>query len=172
MKPLTPATLILAAFLAAAAADVPHRKPGLWEMTLHSSTTKGSEISRRICLDRESEDLLNRQGVASVQEACSKVEMRSTGSQLIAKAVCNMGGVKMTSEATTTFSGDTASTTKVHTTFDPPLAGRSQSDSQDEAKWLGACPADMKPGDMIMKTGGSHPHEMRTNLHEMFKPRP
>ncbi len=156
----------------AAAADIPHRKPGLWEMTSHSTTSKGAEISRRICLDRESEDLLNRQGVASAQEACSKVEMHSSGNQFTAKAVCNLGSVKMTSEATTTFTGDSASTTKVHTTFDPPLAGRSQSESQDEGKWLGACPADMKPGDMILKTGGTHPHEMRTSLRQMFKSQP
>jgi len=156
----------------AAAADIPHRKPGLWEMTSHSSTSKDMQTTRRICLDRESEDLLNRQGVASGQEACSKMETRSSGNQFIAKAVCNMGGVKMTSEATTTFVSDTASTTKVHTTFDPPLAGRSQSDTQDDAKWLGACPADMKPGDMILKTGGAHPHEMRTSLRQMFKQKP
>lgn len=167
-----PMTLIALAGLVgvAAAADVPHRKPGLWEMTLHSSTAKASEISRRVCLDRESEDLLNRQGVESVQATCSKVEIHSSGNQLSAKAVCNMGSVKMTSEATTTFVSDTASTTKVHVTYDPPLAGRSQSDTQDDAKWLGACPADMKPGDMIMKTGGTHPHEMRMNLYEMLKP--
>lgn len=162
--------IVLAGFVGMAmAADTPHRKPGLWEMTSHSATSKGSEISRRICLDRETEDLLNRQAVASAREACSQFEMHSAGNQFVAKAVCNMGGVKMTSEATTALTGDTASTTRIHTTYDPPLAGRSQSDTQDDAKWLGACPADMKPGDMILKTGGSHPHEMRTNLREMFK---
>ena len=156
----------------AAAADLPHRKPGLWEMTSHSATSESSEITRRICLDKESEGLLNRQAVASGQEACAKVEMHSTGNQFTATAVCSMGSVKMTSEATTTFVSDTASTTKVHTTFDPPLAGRSQFDTHDEAKWLGACPADMKPGDMILKTGGTHPHEMRTSLRQMFKSQP
>lgn len=160
----TPLTLIALASLVgvAVAADAPHRKPGLWEMTSHAST-------RRICLDRETEDLMNRMAVASGQEACSKVETHASGNQFTAKAVCNMGGVKMSSEAVTTFTGDTASTTKVHTIFDPPLAGRSQADTQDDAKWLGACPADMKPGDMILKTGGSHPHEMRTNLRQMLK---
>ena len=170
----TRAILIVLAGLAgvAVAADVPHRKPGLWEMTSHSADSKGASITRRICLDRETEDLLNRQGVAASQEACSKVEMHSSGNQFTAKAVCNMGSVKMTSEAVTTFVSDTASTTKVHTTYEPALAGRSQSDTQDDAKWLGACPADMKPGDMILRTGGSHPHEMRTSLTRMFKRQP
>ena len=153
----------------AVAADVPHRKPGLWEMTSQSSNSKAASITRRICLDRESEDLLNRQGVAASREACSKVEMHSSGNQFTAKAVCSLGTVKMTSEAVTTFTGDTASTTKVHATYEPALAGRSQSDTQEDAKWLGACPADMKPGDMILKTGGSHPHEMRTSLSQMFR---
>lgn len=154
----------------AIAADIPHRKPGLWEMVSHSSASGGMQTSRRVCLDRETEDLLNRMAVAAGQGACSKVEILNKGDQFIAKAVCNLGSVKMTSEAVTTFTSDTASTTKIHATFDPPLAGRAQSDTQDDAKWLGACPADMKPGDMILKSGGSHPHEMRTNLHEMFKP--
>ena len=156
----------------AVAADIPHRKPGLWEMTSHSSSSTGMQITRRICLDRASEDLLNRAGVASSQETCSKVEMHSSGNQFTAKAVCHMGSVKMTSEAITTFVSDTVSTTKVHATYDPPLAGRSQSDTQDDAKWLGACPADMKPGDMILRTRGSHPHEMRTSLGQMFKGKP
>jgi uncharacterized protein DUF3617 len=151
-----------------AAADIPHRKPGLWEMTSHSQSSSGLEISRRICLDRETEDLLNRQAAASGQEACSNVEIHSSGNQLIAKAVCNIGAVRMTSEATTTFTDDTASTTTIHTTFSPPTSGRAR-DSQEDAKWLGACPADMQPGDMILKTSGSHPHEMRTNLRSMFK---
>jgi hypothetical protein len=165
----TPITLIVlfGAVGVAVAYDIPHRKPGLWEMTSHSAT--GSEISRRVCLDRETEDLLNRQAVASGKEACSKVETHTVGNQFVAKAVCNLGGVKMTSEATTVFVGDTAATTRIHATFDPPLAGRAQSDTQEDAKWLGACPADMKPGDLILKTGGSHPHEMRMSLRDMFK---
>ncbi len=163
------AFFVLAALTGTAvAADIPHRKPGLWEMTSHSSS--GMEMNRRICLDQASEALLNQQAVASSAEACSKVETHSSGNQFTAKAVCDMGGVKMTSESVTTFVGDSASSTKIHTTFNPPLAGRAQSDSQDEAKWLGACPSDMKPGDMILKTGGSHPHEMRTSLSRMFKP--
>jgi hypothetical protein len=170
MKAPIPLIALAGLVSVAFAADIPHRKPGLWEMISHSSTSTGMQTSRRVCLDRETEDLLNRMAVAAGQGVCSKVEILNKGDQFIAKAVCNMCSVKMTSEAITTFTGDTASTTKIHATFDPPLAGRAQSDSQDEAKWLGACPADMKPGDMILKTGGSHPHEMRTNLHEMFKP--
>ncbi len=167
-------TLIALASLAsvAAAGDVPRRKPGLWEITSHSASSASSEITRRICLDQATEDLLTQRGVASSHEACSKVEMHAAGNQFTAKAVCNMGSVKMTSEATTTFLGDSATTTKVHTRFDPPVAGRSQSDSEENGKWLGACPADMKPGDMILKTGGSHPHEMRTSLSKMLKPPP
>lgn len=152
------------------AADAPHRKPGLWEMTSHSTTSKRGDISRRICLDRASEQLLNEQAAMTGEAACSKVETHMSGNQFVARAVCNLGGMKMTSEAITTFTGDTASITKVHTVFDPPLAGKSQSDSEEEAKWLGACPADMQPGDMILTTGGTHPHEMRTSLRQMFKP--
>ncbi len=157
----------------AGAADIPHRKPGLWEMTVTDAEGAGGKgIKQRICLDAKSEELLNRQSIATGQEACSSVQTRATGDQLRAKAVCNLGSVKMTSESVTTFTGDSASMTTVHTTYDPPLAGRSQSDTRQEAKWLGACPADMKPGDVVLQTGGKHPHEMRTSLSEMFRQHP
>jgi Protein of unknown function (DUF3617) len=164
--------IVLAGIAGVAASDIPHRKPGLWEMTSHSSRSQGSDILRRICLDPQMEDLLNRQSVASAAETCSKTEMHASGNQFTVKAACSLGRVKMVSEAITTFVSDTASTTTVHTTFEPPMLGRSQDDTVETAKWLSACPADMQPGDMILKTGGSHPHEMRTSLRQMFKQQP
>jgi hypothetical protein len=150
--------------------DIPHRKPGLWEIVTRASSTAAPSMSQNVCLDRETEALLDRAGIESSQQACSKAEIHSSGNRVTVKAVCSMGASRMTSEAVTTFASDAAYRTEVHATFDPPMAGRSSSDSVQEAKWVGACPADMQPGDMIMKSGGAHPREMRTSLQKVLKP--
>jgi hypothetical protein len=152
------------------AADVPHRRAGLWEIVTGASSTAAPRMSQRVCLDRETDELLDQAGIGVSQQMCSKMETRSNGNEVTVAAICNVGTSRMTSESVTTFTGDTAYQTKVHAVFDPPLAGRSSSDSVQEGKWAGPCPNDMRPGDMIMTSGGGHPHEMRTNLHDVLKP--
>jgi hypothetical protein len=154
----------LALVTAVHADEIPHRKPGLWEITTVGSTTR----TQKVCLDRDTEALLDRAAVATSQETCSKTEMQMSGAHLHLKASCDMGGTRMVSEATTTFDGDSAYQTIVHATFNPPMMGKAASDSTQSARWIAACPADMKPGDMIVQTGGSHPHEQRMNLRTLL----
>jgi hypothetical protein len=47
--------------------------------------------------------------------------------------------------------------------MDPPMAGHADSTFTQDGKWQGACPADMKPGDMVMPTG------MKMNILDMQK---
>ncbi len=50
--------------------------------------------------------------------------------------------------------------------YNPPLMGRSESATTMEAKWIGPCKADQKPGDMVMPNG------TKVNMLEMMAGRP
>jgi hypothetical protein len=56
----------------------------------------------------------------------------------------------MKSQSVATFSGDTSYRVESRSTFSPPMSGMSESSTTQEAKYAGACPANMKPGDMNM----------------------
>ena len=49
------------------------------------------------------------------------------------------------------------------TRFSPPMHGMSQSNMTLDARWLGACKAGQKPGDVIMPNMGG------MNMNEMMK---
>ena len=50
--------------------------------------------------------------------------------------------------------------------YNPPLMGRSEGTSVVEARWVGPCKADQKPGDMVMPNG------MKMNVIDMMNNRP
>jgi hypothetical protein len=159
--------VMLSSIMSLANADeFPHRKPGLWEIATQSSNSQEPPMTQRICLDRETDELMYRQG-AGVGPSCKKFEMHASGKSLTVSVVCDFGKSQLTSNGVTTFSGDTAYHTDVHGRFDPPMAGTGETHSVQDGKWTGACPADMKPGDMVMKTSRG---EVRMNLRTALKP--
>jgi len=64
-----------------------------------------------------------------------------------------MGGNKMTSRTVMTFLSDSAYKTSIQSHFEPPMSGRRDSITTQEAQRAGACPADLRPGEMIGPTG-------------------
>ena len=74
--------------------------------------------------------------------------------------------VKAISRAQITYTGDTAYRIDVRTHFEPPLKHGREISGGREGKWVGACPADMRPGDLVI---GDEP---KTNvLEELAKPK-
>jgi hypothetical protein len=47
------------------------------------------------------------------------------------------------------------------------MAGVSETHTVQEGKWLGACPAGMKPGDLVTAVGASG-REIKMNLRDML----
>jgi len=80
-----------------------------------------------------------------------------------------MGATRMTIHGETVFTGTTAYREDVKTHYEPPLRGRSDAASVHEARWTGACAADMKPGDIVMRPTAQMPNGMRVNVNEMLK---
>jgi hypothetical protein len=89
--------------------------------------------------------------------------VQNQGSQVITDTVCNIAQSQVTSHTVMTFESPTSFTIEIHSHFDPALFGKTESNSTQTGKWLGACPADMKPGDMLSPNG------VKINLNSMLE---
>jgi hypothetical protein len=152
----------LACAVAAARADeLPKRKPGLWEVTLHMAQGAMPPQGMKFCTDAATDAELYRFGINAAQGMCSRYDLHRSGDVATVDTECRMGDMKMTSRAVMTFTGDAAYKTDIQTHFDPPVMGRSDSTMTQEAKWTGPCPAEMKPGDLV------GPNGMKLNMKSM-----
>lgn len=146
------ALLITAAPLTAQAAEMPHRKAGLWTLKTELSGHKmpaGSET--KLCVDAATDAAYQRYSDGAVQ--CSKRDITQSGNQTIIDSVCTVGTRTSTSHGVITWTGDTAYHMDSTTHWSPPLYGKIESHTTQDAKWLGSCPATMKPGDLTMPGG-------------------
>lgn len=146
------------------AQDLPKLKSGLWEANTTSSGPKGSHgssMKHTMCMD----DKAQRDVMAFSQNMgaqCAKNTIRRDGNKVYGEAECSMGKMIIKSQSVTTMSGDTSYRTEVKSSFTPPMAGMNESATVVEARHVGACPANMKPGDINM--GGQI-----TNINDMAK---
>ena len=159
--------LLLAMVPLAHADEIPHRKAGLWQIVTQPSDPQSKPMTHKLCLDKETEALLNRMSSGVMQQDCAKNDMHVSGGKLLMHTVCGLGGSQQTADVIITFSGDTSYVAESHTRFEPPLMGHAESRNTQEGKWVGACPADMQPGDMVMTDRRGR--EFRTNLRKLLQ---
>ncbi len=133
----------------ACAQDMPARKPGLWETSMDTGRSDAQLMS--LCVDAVVEAKAREMGAGTMGNVCSQHSTRRDGATITSDSVCQVGSRQVTSHSVTTITGDSAYTTVMKSHFDPPMqgAGADQTMTQS-AKWLGPCPADMKPGDMMI----------------------
>lgn len=129
------------------AVDVPARKPGLWEIrtTVNGRPTSGGPI--RQCVDAKTDDPMG-QG-ASTGASCSRNDVTRSGDRILIRSTCDFGATKTTTEGVFTGSFDSAYRAELKTTYSPPLMGMSEANTVIDAKWIGACQAGQKPGDIV-----------------------
>ena len=151
-------------------AELPKRKPGQWQITLTSDDTAIPPRVEDICLDESTDALMYKFALGASEKMCTKNEWKDLGGgRFSVDVTCNMGTTRMTSHGETVFTGSTAYREDVKTHYEPPLHGRSDATSLHEARWTGACAADMKPGDIVMRPTARTPNGMRFNVNEMLK---
>lgn len=148
------------------AVDLPKRKPGLWEMTLSTVNSKRPPRSGRYCIDAATEALLNGFAGGMTEKTCSKNTVRAEGTHFVVDSVCTIDKSQVTGHAVVTANGDTSVHMEIHTHFDPPMFGPADVDTIQDSKWVGACPTDMRPGDMITPAG------VKVNLKDLAKSAP
>lgn len=153
------AALAASAGIATSAEDYPPRKPGLWQMSVQAS---GNTMTMQHCIDAATDQAMRDMGKGEGKNACASQSIKREGdNKMVVDSVCKTGGSTATTHAVVTGDFSTGYRMDMQTTFSPPMAGRATDTSVIEAKWLGACKAGQKPGDMMMPGG------MKMNIRQM-----
>ncbi|HZP11742.1 MAG TPA: DUF3617 family protein [Nevskiaceae bacterium] len=149
----------------AAAQDFPKRKSGLWEIRTQSTgsskaTASAQAASIQMCIDEKTDDAVQQQVTSAAKQTCSKQDVRKSGREIVVDSVCKFGDSTATTHSVFTGSFDSAYKVQTKSSYDPPMMGMKEASALIEAKWLGPCKADQKPGDMILGNG------MKINMNE------
>jgi hypothetical protein len=149
--------LCLVAAAPAGALDLPARKVGLWELKM---TFEGRNIppqTMQQCIDAATDKMMNSVGGGMAQEMCSKQDVQKVGNTIVVDSVCQIGPMTTTSHAVISGDFNSAYTVKVTSqrSGGPAIPGMADGTSNMtmDAKWLSACKADQRPGDIIMADG-------------------
>jgi hypothetical protein len=137
----------------ARADDLPLRKPGLWEMKIVKTGSVLPEMTMQHCTDETTDKQMSTAFSPVAKEACSKRDIAKTATGYVSDSVCSVGGATMTSHSDVTGDFNSAYTVKTTTHSDRGPAGLHDMTTAIEAKWLGACKPDQKPGDIVMPGG-------------------
>jgi hypothetical protein len=144
---------VLSAWTGMAGADElkpPPTREGLWE-THSTQTQQGKTMSDRsvqMCQSKE----LTKSMQATGEELRKKNECTSSVTQpsantYVEESRCAKGpNAGSVTKVIYTYQGDTSSHTEMHMT----LLGKTETVMLIDAKYLGSCPAGMKPGDLII----------------------
>ena len=165
-KPHTPSLLLLAlaaSCLAASvhAAELPKRKPGLWELNTQMEGMPSIGAIQQ-CIDASTDDLMM-QKAAKEKHQCSVFDIRMQGNKATVHSVCKVEGSTATTDASFVGAFDSAYKGRMYTRFSPPMHGIGESRMTLDARWIGPCKPGQKPGDVTMPSMG----EM--NINEMLK---
>jgi len=155
------ALLLVAGAMPAISADIPPRKAGLWELKVIMQNTGGAGMTFQQCLDAETDQLTMSSAGPLAQEACPKHEVQRAGDTITIDSTCAVGGKPATSHVVITGSLDSAYTMTMAAESDAVPGGKMNVTTT--GKYLGACTADQKPGDMILGNG------IKMNILEMKK---
>lgn len=138
----------------ARAVDMPVRKAGLWELKMLNSSSPLPEMTMQHCTDETTDKAMTDAASPMAKEACSKQELQKTATGYVTDSVCKVGGMSITSHSETTGDFNSAYTVKStsHSEGGPSGAPR-ETTTTIQAKWLGACKPDQKPGDIVMPGG-------------------
>jgi hypothetical protein len=138
---------------AAGADELPIRKAGLWEIKMVRTGSPLPAITMQHCTDATTDRQMNGMAAPTAQQSCSKQDIRKTASGYASDTVCTVAGRTITSHSDVVgdFNAAYTVTTVSHSEGGP--AGARDTTSTIEAKWLGACKADQKAGDVVMPDG-------------------
>jgi hypothetical protein len=147
--------LLLACF-SAQAEEMPVRKAGLWELKVVRAGATLPEMTMQHCTDATTDRDMTNSVSPMARQICSKQDVQKTATGYVSDSVCGLAGLQITSHSEITGDFNSAYTVKTtsHGEAGAPGPGKSHDiTSTIEAKWLGPCKADQKPGDIVMPGG-------------------
>jgi hypothetical protein len=145
----------LASFaVTAIATELPLRKAGLWEMKVVKTGSKLPDMTMQHCTDPTTDKEMSNLVSPLAKQICTKQDVVKTASGYVSDSVCTVSGVSMTTHADIVgdFDSGYTVTSKSHTDKGPNGAPL-DTVTTIEAKWVGACKPDQKPGDIVMPGG-------------------
>ena len=132
----------------AVADDAPARKAGLWEVKT-SIDDRGRSVTVQQCIDAVTDQMLQSSAGPFAAQACTGREVRKSDSGMTIDSKCSFNGKPASAHAVISGSFDGAYTMTVTAEgVDLPATKMTM-----DAKWLGACAAGQRPGDVIMAGG-------------------
>ena len=147
----------------AAAVELPVRKAGLWEMKVLSGGSV-PEMTMQQCTDETTDKDMSTAMSPIAKDICSKQDIQKTATGYVTDSICGVAGMTIKSNAEINGDFNSAYTVKSTSHTEGGMGGAPRdSTTTIEAKWLGACKPDQKPGD-IMTPGG-----MKMNIKDMQK---
>jgi len=146
------------------AVELPVRKAGLWEMKVLRAGAPSPDMTMQQCTDETTDKDMSTAFSPMGKEMCSKQDIQKTASGYVSDSICGIAGMSIKSHAEITGDFNSAYTVKSTSHSEGGPAGVPRdSTTTIEAKWLGACKPDQKPGDIMMPGG------MKMNIKDMEK---
>ncbi len=156
-------------FLASAGAvlaeELPVRKAGLWELKMVRTGSQLPEMTMQHCTDPSVDKEMNANVSPVAKQICARQEVKKTATGYVSDSECSVAGINTTSHAEITGDFNSAYTVKTtsHAQGGPAGAAGRDTTMTLEAKWLGACKPEQKPGDIVMPGG------FKMNVRDMDK---
>jgi hypothetical protein len=149
--------------LAASAIEMPTRKAGLWEMKMVRTGSPMPDMTMQHCTDETTDKAMNSSFSPMSKDICSRNDIQKTATGYVTDSVCTVSGMSVTTHSETSGDFNSAYTVKVTSHSQGGPSGPRDTTMMLEARWLGACKADQKPGDIMMPGG------MKMNILELDK---
>jgi Protein of unknown function (DUF3617) len=131
--------------------ELPSRKPGQWEVRQIIGTAKTSPLVIKQCIDAATDHLLQSSTGPYSADLCPTRSMQKSADGMTIDATCTIAG--KTAKTHAVISGSFDSAYKMTVTSQGEGAPGNDITLSLEAKWLGPCAADQKPGDLVMGNG-------------------
>lgn len=151
----------LSGSLPAQATELPSRKPGLWQVTTSIENSSAPVRVVQQCIDAATDQMMQSSAGPFAPAACPTREVQSSANSTTIDSTCLLGGGTATAHAVISGSFDSSYTMTVVAQSEDIPGGKMVMTM--EGKWLGACLADQKPGDIVMSNG------VKINLPELLK---
>jgi hypothetical protein len=170
MRRLPVIAFLLFSAAPALALDLPTRKAGLWEMKMVFEGSPVPAQTMRQCIDQATDKAMQSQfgSGGALGAVCSKQDFQNSGGAMTFDTVCKIGPATTTAKGVITGSFDSNYTMNISTTSTggpsiPGMKPGGETKMTIEAKYVGACQAGQKPGDIMMGNG------MKMNVLDMQK---
>ncbi len=137
------------------AVDLPQLKEGLWSVTTQTEIKPaGNKIegSSTLCRDHAYDEKV-RAHAHTAMKGCTITKETFANGKYTVTSHCDRPNMAIDTESVTTMESDSASHSEIHSKITPPPPGHEETLITIDEKFIGACPANMKPGDRTSKDG-------------------